>query len=89
MLITESRCAMCQDYMFSLSSSVDPKLLKQANVNLVVIGNGSFNMIKSYRRTYFRPIHLLCLTIYILQRSSTLLSQSTLILRCAFTVRLA
>lgn len=42
---------MCQDYMFSLSSTVDPKMLKQANVNLVVIGNGSFNMIKSYRRT--------------------------------------
>lgn len=81
---------MCQDYMFSLSSSVDPKLLKQANVNLVVIGNGSFNMIKSYRRTYRHAInpHSLHLTIYMLQRSSTLLSQSTLILRCAFTVRL-
>lgn len=48
-------CPMCQDYMFSLSSSVDPKLLKQANVNLVVIGNGSFNMIKSYRQIFHTP----------------------------------
>ncbi|KAL4066937.1 AhpC/TSA antioxidant enzyme-domain-containing protein [Scleroderma yunnanense] len=48
-------CAMCQDYMFSLSSTVDPKLLKQANTNLVVIGNGSFNMIKSYRQIFHTP----------------------------------
>lgn len=48
-------CSLCQDYMFSLSSTVDPKLLKQADVNLVVIGNGSFSMIKSYRQIFRTP----------------------------------
>ncbi|KAI6042553.1 AhpC/TSA antioxidant enzyme-domain-containing protein [Pisolithus marmoratus] len=48
-------CSLCQDYMFSLSSTVDPNLLKQADVNLVVVGNGSFNMIKSYRQIFRTP----------------------------------
>lgn len=48
-------CPLCQDYMFSLSSAVDLKLLKQADVNLVVVGNGSFNMIKSYRQIFRTP----------------------------------
>lgn len=48
-------CPLCQDYMFSLSSTADPKLLKQADVNLVVVGNGSFNMIKSYRQIFRTP----------------------------------
>ncbi|KAF9243463.1 AhpC/TSA antioxidant enzyme-domain-containing protein, partial [Melanogaster broomeanus] len=46
---------LCQDYMFSVANNVDPKLLKQANVNLVVIGNGSYNMIKSYRQIFRTP----------------------------------
>ncbi|KAH7884388.1 hypothetical protein F5I97DRAFT_1812652, partial [Phlebopus sp. FC_14] len=45
-------CPLCQDYMFSMSSTVDPKLLKQASMSLVVVGCGSYNMIKSYKRTY-------------------------------------
>ncbi|KIJ66908.1 hypothetical protein HYDPIDRAFT_85923, partial [Hydnomerulius pinastri MD-312] len=48
-------CPLCQDYMFSVSSNVDPKLLKQAGVNLVVVGNGSYNMIKSYRQIFRTP----------------------------------
>lgn len=39
--------------MFSVTDNVDPGMLKEANVNLVVIGNGSYNMIKSYRRECF------------------------------------
>lgn len=39
--------------MFSLTDNVDQRLLKDAEVNLVIIGNGSYNMIKSYRRACF------------------------------------
>lgn len=39
--------------MFSVTDNVDPKMLKDADVNLVVIGNGSYNMIKSYKRMCF------------------------------------
>ncbi|KAG9315046.1 transmembrane amino acid transporter protein-domain-containing protein [Chiua virens] len=45
-------CPLCQDYMFSVTDNVDPKMLKETDVNLVVIGNGSFNMIKSYRQIF-------------------------------------
>ncbi|KAF9223705.1 hypothetical protein BS17DRAFT_781090 [Gyrodon lividus] len=45
-------CPLCQDYMFSVASNVHLKLLKQADINLVVIGNGSYNMIKSYRQIF-------------------------------------
>lgn len=51
------RCPMCQDYMFSLSNTVDPKLLKKADMNLVIIGNGSYNVIETYRRK--TPAYLL------------------------------
>ncbi len=44
------RCAMCQDYMYSISRTVDFEALKRAGIDFVVIGNGSPNMIKSYRR---------------------------------------
>lgn len=50
---TTLRCPLCQDYMFSVTDNVDPKMLKDADVNLVVIGNGSYNMIKSYKRMCF------------------------------------
>ena len=39
--------------MFSLTDNVGPRMLKDADANLVIIGNGSFNMIKSYRRACF------------------------------------
>ena len=44
------RCPSCQDYMYSISRNVSPKALRRAGINLVIIGNGSHNMIKSYRR---------------------------------------
>ena len=44
---------MCQDYMFSISRSVSAKALRQAGVELVVISNGSFKMIPSYRSALY------------------------------------
>lgn len=41
---------MCQDYMSSISNTIDPRVLRQSGINLVIISNGSYNMIKSYRR---------------------------------------
>lgn len=36
--------------MSSVANTVDPQVLKQSGVNLIIISNGSYNMIKSYRR---------------------------------------
>jgi hypothetical protein len=35
--------------MYSITKNVNPKILRRAGVNLVIVGNGSHNMIKSYR----------------------------------------
>ena len=43
------RCPNCQDYMSSISNTVSLAALKQAGINLVIISNGSHNMIQSYR----------------------------------------
>ncbi|KAG1727730.1 hypothetical protein EDB19DRAFT_1642877 [Suillus lakei] len=48
-------CPLCQDYMFSIANTVDPQVLKQSGINLVVISNGSYNMIKSYRQIFRTP----------------------------------
>jgi hypothetical protein len=45
-------CRFCQDYMYSVNSSVSPDMLSSRDVNLVVVGNGSHGMIKAYRSTY-------------------------------------
>jgi hypothetical protein len=47
--VLHSRCSLCQDYMFSISKDVDPKVLQTEGLELVIISNGSYNMIKSYR----------------------------------------
>jgi hypothetical protein len=36
--------------MFAISKDVDPKALRAAGLDLIIISNGSYNMIKSYRR---------------------------------------
>ncbi|CAL1716927.1 unnamed protein product [Somion occarium] len=51
-------CAMCQDYMYSISKNVDPGALRRADVELVIIGNGSPGMIKSYRNIFRTPFSL-------------------------------
>ncbi|KAJ8585914.1 hypothetical protein M405DRAFT_744506 [Rhizopogon salebrosus TDB-379] len=48
-------CPRCQDYMSSISNTVDPRVLKQSGINLVIISNGSYNMIKSYRQIFRMP----------------------------------
>ncbi|KAF5370831.1 hypothetical protein D9758_001841 [Tetrapyrgos nigripes] len=48
-------CPLCQDYVFSISRNVSPKVLAQKGVNLVIISNGSYSMIKSYRRIFRTP----------------------------------
>ena len=46
------RCPLCQDYMYSIARSVDPKWLEQSRVRLVVISNGSWKMIKAYKSNF-------------------------------------
>jgi hypothetical protein len=41
--------------MFSIANTVDPQVLKQSGINLVIISNGSYNMIKSYRQIFRTP----------------------------------
>lgn len=48
-------CPLCQDYMFSIANTVDPQVLKQSGINFVIISNGSYNMIKSYRQIFRTP----------------------------------
>lgn len=45
-------CPLCQDYMYSLTSTASQEMLRQNGLNLIVIGNGSHSMIKSYRSTW-------------------------------------
>jgi hypothetical protein len=48
-------CPLCQDYVFSISTNVDPNVLRQADVNLIIISNGSYKMIKFYRQIFNCP----------------------------------
>ncbi|KAE9398144.1 hypothetical protein BT96DRAFT_995173 [Gymnopus androsaceus JB14] len=48
-------CPICQDYMYSIARNVDPNALKKAGLRLVIIGNGGWEMIKSYRRIFKLP----------------------------------
>ncbi|KAJ7772599.1 AhpC/TSA antioxidant enzyme-domain-containing protein [Mycena maculata] len=51
-------CPLCQDYMFSISQNVSPEVLRGAGIELVIISNGSYEMIKSYRRIFRTPFAL-------------------------------
>ncbi|CAE6443463.1 unnamed protein product [Rhizoctonia solani] len=46
-------CPLCQDYMSSIVHLTEPSLLQKAGVKLVIIGNGSPSMIKSYKNDVF------------------------------------
>ncbi|THU95347.1 hypothetical protein K435DRAFT_130020 [Dendrothele bispora CBS 962.96] len=48
-------CPLCQDYMFSISRNVSPAILREKDVDLVIISNGSYGMIKSYRKIFRTP----------------------------------
>ncbi|CAK5265699.1 unnamed protein product [Mycena citricolor] len=51
-------CPLCQDYMFSISRNVSPKVLDDAGVDLVIVSNGSFEMIKAYRKIFKTPFEV-------------------------------
>ncbi|KAJ3882076.1 hypothetical protein F5051DRAFT_320547 [Lentinula edodes] len=48
-------CPMCQDYMYSIGRNIDPEVLERAGLRLVIVGNGGWQMIKSYRRIFKLP----------------------------------
>ncbi|GAB1521634.1 hypothetical protein RhiTH_004731 [Rhizoctonia solani] len=47
-------CPLCQDYMSSIVHLTEPSLVKKAGVKLVIIGNGSPSMLKSYKTDIFK-----------------------------------
>ncbi|EIW84291.1 hypothetical protein CONPUDRAFT_50940 [Coniophora puteana RWD-64-598 SS2] len=51
-------CPYCQDYMASIASTVDPRVLRDAGVSLIIISNGSYKMIKSYRKIFRMPFKI-------------------------------
>ncbi|GJE96261.1 AhpC/TSA antioxidant enzyme-domain-containing protein [Phanerochaete sordida] len=51
-------CPLCQDYMYSISRNIDPDALRRANLDLVVIGNGSPAMIRAYKQIFRMPFQL-------------------------------
>ncbi|KAK7053452.1 hypothetical protein VNI00_004078 [Paramarasmius palmivorus] len=51
-------CPLCQDYMFSISRNISPQVLDEADVNLVIISNGDYQLIKSYRKIFHTPFAL-------------------------------
>ncbi|KAJ6596664.1 AhpC/TSA antioxidant enzyme-domain-containing protein, partial [Mycena sp. CBHHK59/15] len=51
-------CPLCQDYMFSISRNVSPQMLRSVGLELVIISNGSYEMIKSYRQIFHTPFAL-------------------------------
>ncbi|KAF7306085.1 Peptidase A1 domain-containing protein [Mycena chlorophos] len=51
-------CPLCQDYMFSISRNVSPQVLSSSEVDLVIISNGSWEMIKAYRRIFQTPFQV-------------------------------
>jgi hypothetical protein len=44
------RCPLCQDYLTSIMRDADHAALLRSGVRLVVIGCGSYGLIRSYRR---------------------------------------
>ncbi|KAI0247655.1 AhpC/TSA antioxidant enzyme-domain-containing protein [Lactifluus subvellereus] len=49
---------MCQDYLASLMRDVDHAALARSGVRLVVIGCGSYGLIRSYRQIFHLPYEL-------------------------------
>jgi hypothetical protein len=43
-------CGQCQDYMFASVSQLDPEVLAKDNIRVVIISNGSWKLIKAYRK---------------------------------------
>ncbi|WVW81548.1 hypothetical protein I302_103543 [Kwoniella bestiolae CBS 10118] len=48
-------CGQCQDYTFASLSLLDPVALEKAGIRVVVISNGSWKIIKSYKKLFNCP----------------------------------
>ncbi|KAF8492637.1 hypothetical protein F5888DRAFT_1618873 [Russula emetica] len=51
-------CPMCQDYLASLMRDVDHAALARTGVRLIVIGCGSYGLIRSYRQIFRLPYEI-------------------------------
>ena len=45
-------CASCREYLSGIVRAADPIALERAGAQLLIVGCGDFNLIKSYRREY-------------------------------------
>jgi hypothetical protein len=48
-------CGQCQDYMFASMSQLDPVAIEKAGIRVIVISNGSWKIIKSYKKLFKCP----------------------------------
>ncbi|ESK88435.1 hypothetical protein Moror_14709 [Moniliophthora roreri MCA 2997] len=48
-------CPLCQDYLYSISRSICAGVLRTQGVDLVIVSNGDYEMIKSFRRIFQTP----------------------------------
>ena len=48
-------CGQCQDYMFASLGLLDPEAIAAAGIRVVIISNGSWKIIKSYRKLFNCP----------------------------------
>jgi hypothetical protein len=48
-------CGQCQDFMFASLSQLDPEAVEKAGIKVIVISNGSWKIIKSYKKLFKCP----------------------------------
>ncbi|WWC67059.1 uncharacterized protein I206_100966 [Kwoniella pini CBS 10737] len=48
-------CGQCQDYTFASLSLLDPVALEKAGIRVIIISNGSWKIIKAYKRLFNCP----------------------------------
>jgi hypothetical protein len=48
-------CGQCQDFMFASLSQLDPVAIEKAGIKVIVISNGSWKIIKSYKKLFKCP----------------------------------
>ncbi|KZV64734.1 hypothetical protein PENSPDRAFT_587900 [Peniophora sp. CONT] len=51
-------CSSCREYLSSVVRAADPAALERAGAQLLIVGCGDFNLIKSYRQTFRMPFQL-------------------------------
>jgi hypothetical protein len=48
-------CGQCQDFMFASISQLDPAAVEKAGIRVIIISNGSWKIIKSYKKLFNCP----------------------------------